>query len=164
PASPTSSRWSGGRCSPATVAARSAPTRTACSSCRSTRARATTGSSWDVPGRPSVRARAVVVVLGLAGLVLVDSLDVPVAPAGGPAARLDSLLRRSVPYGFSGVVLVARGDTVVLHQAYGRADRARNLALTTGSIFDIGSVTKLITRAAILDLEHAGKLALSDSL
>jgi CubicO group peptidase (beta-lactamase class C family) len=44
-----------------------------------------------------------------------------------------------VPYGFSGVVLAAKGDDVVLHTAYGVSDRRRGIPLATDFAFYIGS-------------------------
>lgn len=65
---------------------------------------------------------------------------------------------------FSGVVLVARDGEPVFHRAYGLADRAGDRALTTGTWFDVGSITKMVTKIAIAQLAEAGKLELDDPL
>jgi CubicO group peptidase (beta-lactamase class C family) len=65
---------------------------------------------------------------------------------------------------FSGVVLVARDDTVCFKQAYGYADRESKIPNTTGTLFRIGSVTKQFTAAAVLLLEQEGKLSVNDKL
>lgn len=66
--------------------------------------------------------------------------------------------------GFSGTVLVARRDEILLHKGYGLADRGRKTPCTSRTVFDIGSITKQFTAAAILKLESAGKLRVEDSL
>ena len=91
-----------------------------------------------------------------------DSL--PPLVRAGMGAQIDEYLRRAVPFGLAGAILVARGDTVILHQGYGMADRERGLPVTTETVFDAVSVTKQFTAAAILRLGEQGKLALTDSL
>lgn len=54
---------------------------------------------------------------------------------------------------FRGVVLVARGDSVLFRKAYGRADLENEVPLTTRSVFRVASITKGFTRAL------AGRLA-----
>jgi CubicO group peptidase (beta-lactamase class C family) len=61
-------------------------------------------------------------------------------------------------------VLVAEKGTIHLHHAYGLADREGGRKMTTGTGFDIGSIVKPMTKAAIVKLESEGKLSLSDKL
>ena len=49
---------------------------------------------------------------------------------------------------FSGAVLVARGATPLLREAWGVADRANGAAITTSTRFNIASLGKLLTRTA----------------
>jgi CubicO group peptidase (beta-lactamase class C family) len=65
---------------------------------------------------------------------------------------------------FAGVVLVARDGQPVFQQAFGLADRANGRANTTGTRFNIGSITKTFTQVAIGQLVADGRLALSDPL
>jgi CubicO group peptidase (beta-lactamase class C family) len=65
---------------------------------------------------------------------------------------------------FSGVVLAAHGDRIVVARAYGLADVAARTANTVETRFNVGSVDKLFTRAAIAQLAEAGKLALGDTV
>ncbi|HWY60499.1 MAG TPA: serine hydrolase domain-containing protein [Rhizomicrobium sp.] len=65
---------------------------------------------------------------------------------------------------FSGVILVAHGDTILLRKAAGFADRASNVPNTVQTQFPIASVTKQFTAAAVLSLVDAGKIALTDSI
>jgi CubicO group peptidase (beta-lactamase class C family) len=78
--------------------------------------------------------------------------------------KLDDFLTRLSSYGFSGSALVAKGDTPLFNKAYGLADRSRNIQNTPDTLFDIGSVSKQFTSAAILKLEMMGKLNTSDPL
>lgn len=80
------------------------------------------------------------------------------------AATLHSVPARYAEYGFGGVVLVARGNRVILHRGYGLADRERKIPNTPATRFPIASITKSFTAAAILQLADAGKLALDDPI
>ena len=63
---------------------------------------------------------------------------------------------------FSGSVLVAVDGKPLVEKAWGMADRARKIANTTETAFDIGSLGKLFTQIAILQLVEAGKLSLDE--
>jgi CubicO group peptidase (beta-lactamase class C family) len=80
------------------------------------------------------------------------------------AARLDDYLTRSAAFGFSGAVLVVRDGEQVLAKGYGIADRATASPFTTDTAFEIASVTKQITAAAVLKLEMLGRLRTSDRI
>jgi len=77
---------------------------------------------------------------------------------------MDDYILTAVEEGFSGAVLVAKGGEVILHQGYGLADREKSIPVRKDTVFDIGSITKRFTRAAILKLVEQGKLKLSDPL
>jgi D-alanyl-D-alanine carboxypeptidase len=64
----------------------------------------------------------------------------------------------------SGAVLVARGDRVLFSRAYGLADRKRAIPNTIGTRFRIGSMNKMFTAVAILQLVEAGKVKLTAPL
>lgn len=66
--------------------------------------------------------------------------------------------------GFSGVILVARGDHVLLRQAAGYSDRERNIRNTPDTKFPIESVTKQFTATAIMMLVQDGKVSLDDPI
>lgn len=65
--------------------------------------------------------------------------------AGG---RMDRYLEAAQHFGFSGAVLVADPNGVVLRKGYGPADNLRRLS--ADMVFDMGSITKQFTAAAIL--------------
>lgn len=65
---------------------------------------------------------------------------------------------------FSGIVLVAHNGEEVFKQAFGIANRELNIPFSEHTVFDIGSITKQFTAAAIVKLAEEGKLSLQDSL
>jgi CubicO group peptidase (beta-lactamase class C family) len=83
---------------------------------------------------------------------------------GPRGARLDGYLTRASAFGFSGTVLVADSSQIVLHKGYGLADPGAGVPNTTRTVYDMGSITKQFTAAAILLLEADGRLATSDTL
>jgi CubicO group peptidase (beta-lactamase class C family) len=62
--------------------------------------------------------------------------------------------------GFSGVILIGRGDQVVFEEAYGLADADLRVPMRPGHRFRIGSLTKPITASAVLVAVDQGLLAL----
>jgi len=73
--------------------------------------------------------------------------------------RIDRLLEAQVDSGFSGVALVATGDSIALLRAYDHSAK-----LTTTSSFWIASITKGFTAVTVLKLVEEKRLSLSDSL
>lgn len=65
---------------------------------------------------------------------------------------------------FSGSVLVARDGQVLFRKSFGLANREWDIANAPETKFRIGSVTKQITAAAILQLAERGKLKLDDPI
>ena len=108
----------------------------------------------------------------LTGVLLVLSMFVQVGEAraagdkpvvsGDVGRKMDEYLSRLEKLGFSGGALVVRGKDVLLLKSYGLADRAKKVALTTDSVYNLGSITKQFTAAAILTLEMQGKLSAKD--
>jgi CubicO group peptidase (beta-lactamase class C family) len=86
------------------------------------------------------------------------------AQTDSTAMRLASWLKAMEHIGFNGTVLVEVAAKRLLSQGYGLRDRERQLANTPETIFDIGSITKQFTAAAILKLEMLGKLSTDDPL
>ena len=87
------------------------------------------------------------------------------AAVDGPlGAALDRYLGALVAYGYSGAALVAQHGKVLLDQGYGLADRARGVPFTADTLFDIASISKPFTAAAVLRLEMQGKLRVDDPL
>ncbi len=80
------------------------------------------------------------------------------------AERVRAYLSRLEGFGFSGAALVAKDGKVLVETAHGLADKKRQTPIRIDTIFDIGSITKQFTAAAILVLESDGKLRVTDPL
>jgi CubicO group peptidase (beta-lactamase class C family) len=65
---------------------------------------------------------------------------------------------------FSGALLVARRGTVVFSEAEGKADRQRGIPNTLDTRFRMGSMNKMFTATAIMQLVQAGKIKLEAPL
>jgi len=65
---------------------------------------------------------------------------------------------------FSGVVLVAAENKVLFKEAFGLANREGNIPFSEDTIFNIGSLTKQFTAAAVLKLQESNKLSVNDPL
>ena len=65
---------------------------------------------------------------------------------------------------FSGAVLITKDDRVLFSHAYGLADRNRRIPNTIRTRFRIGSMNKMFTAVAILQLVEAGKVKLTAPL
>lgn len=76
-------------------------------------------------------------------------------------ARLDSLTTTGA---FSGAVLVARGDSVLLRAAYGLASRPAGRPNRIDTRFNLGSINKVFTKLAIGQLVEQGKIQLDDAI
>ena len=91
--------------------------------------------------------------------------------AEGPLddARIAEIVRAKVKEAadndrFSGVVLVAHGDDVLVHDVYGYADREQNRLNTKETPFATYSLGKMFTSVAIAQLVSQGKLSWDDTL
>ena len=82
--------------------------------------------------------------------------------AGKLGEQMDKYFSTIAQLGFSGSVLIAKNGEVILRRGYGYADTSRSVPVTTETVFDIGSITKQFTAAAIMKLEMQGKLDTND--
>ena len=65
---------------------------------------------------------------------------------------------------FSGAVLVRHDGRDVWSKAYGLANRSASLAATVDTPFNFGSIGKILTHTASIQLAEAGKLSLDDTV
>lgn len=65
---------------------------------------------------------------------------------------------------FSGSVLVARNGKPFFQQAYGMANKNRQIRNRVDTKFNLGSMNKMFTAVAIAQLVEAGKLSFSDTV
>ncbi|MFW9849131.1 MAG: serine hydrolase domain-containing protein [Candidatus Thorarchaeota archaeon] len=63
---------------------------------------------------------------------------------------------------FSGTVLIAKGDEILFENAYGYACKRFDVPNTIDTIYNIGSLNKIFTKIAILQLKQKGLLDLDD--
>ena len=89
------------------------------------------------------------------GALIPDSLIAP---------RVDQYLGRLAETGFTGGVLVVHDGRTVIAKSYGLANRASGIRADVNTVYNIGSITKQFTAAAILRLEELGKLKTTDSI
>ena len=80
-------------------------------------------------------------------------------------SRIEQVIAEHVGMGFAGAVFVGRdNDDIVKPSAFGLADVETGTPMNTEMIFDIGSVAKQFTGAALLVAEHRGLLKTTDTL
>jgi D-alanyl-D-alanine carboxypeptidase len=83
--------------------------------------------------------------------------------ATAPLARVQAGIERMSAAGtFSGVVVVAKNGVVVFAQAYGLADRARNVPNRIDTEFNLASMGKMFTGVAVAQLVQQRTLRFSD--
>lgn len=96
-----------------------------------------------------------------------------VSPEPGPGARDDEEAARELDAfaaklaghdAFSGAVLLARGDDVLLERAHGLASRAFDVPNRVDTRFNVGSMNKMFTAVAIAQLHERGLLDFDDPL
>jgi CubicO group peptidase (beta-lactamase class C family) len=80
------------------------------------------------------------------------------------AALQAEIQKRTNEDHFAGAVTIAKGHKVVFSGAYGLADREHRIANRPDTRFRIGSMNKMFTATAVLQLAQAGKLKLTDPI
>jgi D-alanyl-D-alanine carboxypeptidase len=107
--------------------------------------------------------------------VVAGMMGHPVPPpegSGNPAASDNQVVDRvqqhvaamSGPDAFSGAILIAHNGKIVLDQAWGMADETNHIQNTVDTQFCIGSMNKMFTAVAILQLVGQGKLGLDQPI
>jgi clostripain len=85
--------------------------------------------------------------------------------AGDIAKQIETFLDKQVASDqFSGSVLVMKGNKPIIKKAYGLASKAYQAPNRPDTKFNLGSMNKMFTAVAILQLADQGKLGLSDSI
>jgi len=123
-------------------------------------------------GQKSWRIARVIRSIGLAFLVSASSVaQAPppsdATPTHGTDDELVAAVRKRLndftdAQKFSGDVLIAKDGKPIFEQAYGLADREGHISNTLGTRFRIGSMNKMFTAVAVLQLAQADKLSLDD--
>lgn len=73
-------------------------------------------------------------------------------------------LERTWPQGAGGTVLAARHGELLTCRGFGKADRRSGISAGCDTVYDVMSMTKQFTAAAILKLEMMGSLRVNDPL
>ncbi len=73
-------------------------------------------------------------------------------------------LRLQEEQGFSGTVLIADENGILLQKGYGNTNEEENVPMTVDTVLLVGSISKQFTAAAILHLEAQGKLNVADPI
>ncbi|MGC5561777.1 serine hydrolase domain-containing protein [Streptomyces sp. FR-108] len=85
-------------------------------------------------------------------------------PKAGGGESIGDFLHRVLPAGAGGTVIAAHGDELAYCGGFGAADRARGTPASCRTVYDVMSITKQFTAAAILKLEVMGRLRVSDRI
>lgn len=133
-------------------------------------------------GSLEIRCMSMIDKLTLAVIVLMISISIPFSAGASDtqtdlidhdlvintdseiAIRIDAHLSRIEAEGFSGAIVVTHEGRVILQKGYGFADRDTSVPYRPDTVQSHGSITKQMTGAAILLLEHHGRLDLDDSI
>ncbi len=106
---------------------------------------------------------------GRAWLGLIMIISASIASANSNAAesvgqRLADFMHQAAEEGFTGGVAVARGNNLLLRDAYGERVPGTGDAVMPDTVSTTGSITKQFTAAAVVLLEQQGALSVTDSL
>lgn len=82
----------------------------------------------------------------------------------GPQPAEPVLRPSDVPKGSSGTVVAARDGELVACQGWGLADREAEVDATCDTVYDVMSMTKQFTAAAVLKLQMQGALRVTDPI
>jgi CubicO group peptidase (beta-lactamase class C family) len=89
----------------------------------------------------------------------------PVKNPPGLSEKVDAYLQPFVDAGgFSGSVLMAKGGQILVNKGYGLASQEFNVPATPRTKFQIASLSKSFTAAAVMILQERGKLGVRDPL
>ena len=103
--------------------------------------------------------------MGIRAIPRPAEFPLPKFSQGELVAALKAKLEKDSAAGnFSGDVLLASGGKAVFEQAYGLADREKKTPNTLNTRFRIGSMNKMFTAVAVLQLVQQGKVHLEDPL
>ncbi len=80
------------------------------------------------------------------------------------AASIDRFVDRIIPKGAAGTLVAMRGHRIVSCRGFGLADHANRVAAGCDTVYDIGSLTKQFTAAAVVKLEMLGRIDVHDPI
>jgi CubicO group peptidase (beta-lactamase class C family) len=90
---------------------------------------------------------------------------VPDRSRGDPVDRsVEQFLGDTLPAAASGTLVAARDGEMIHCHGFGMADRKQGVAASCDTVYDVMSMTKQFTAAAVLKLEMMGKLDVTDPI
>mgnify|MGYP006428611781 CR=1 FL=1 len=97
-------------------------------------------------------------------LNMVEAFNSPYDVVSRPALNQLSnyISQRAKRLRFNGEVLIAKNDQIIYQDAFGYKDPIEKTKLTPGHSFELASVSKQFTAAAILKLQEEGQLSIYD--
>ncbi|MFJ6658417.1 serine hydrolase domain-containing protein [Streptomyces sp. NPDC091377] len=87
----------------------------------------------------------------------------PAAP-GRDTGSIGDFVRRTLPAGPGATVIAARGDRLAYCGGFGTSDRATGTPASCRTVYDVMSLTKQFTAAAVVKLEVMGRLRVTDPI
>jgi len=102
-------------------------------------------------------------------IIVIGALAAVACVRSGRAARIEAsvvdLIRPLAEKDMiGGAVLIAKGDKIIVEQAFGFADRGPHVPNTTQTLFRLASVSKSLTAVAVMQLVEKGMLSLDSRL
>jgi len=85
-------------------------------------------------------------------------------PSTPVVERLAAYMQQAADEGFTGGVIVSRGDDLLLRAAFGERVPGTGEPVQLDTISTVGSITKQFTAAAVMLLQQQGKLSVDDTL
>ena len=114
--------------------------------------------------KPDLRSTGAFLLPALV-LALLSSVPVHAAAPTATAADIDRFLSQTYPAAGPGAaVLVSKDGQALIHKGYGIANLELGVPITPDSVFEVGSVTKQFTAAAVLMLQERGLLSIEDDI
>jgi len=123
----------------------------------------------NMPGSPLVRLAVLTLALPLVTFLeqgCTPGRNLPPAEADAEVVRFLStyMPKLAKRHEFNGVVLFARDETVLFHQAYGLAYRPDAVRNETSTRFNMASASKMFTAVAVAKLAEEGRLSFDDMI
>lgn len=112
----------------------------------------------------TIRFPSIYVMLAVAGEAFLTA-PASATPTDQRIAQIaEQTFQQRALRGFTGSVLVDHDGRVVFRKSYGGLQSGSARKMTSKTIFDIGSITKLLTKIAVLRLAQDGRLNLTDTV
>jgi CubicO group peptidase (beta-lactamase class C family) len=116
----------------------------------------------EVPAAASATIPAASATLPQPTNTLIPPTHTPIPSIDDRVAAFQELVSTLDPGEFSGAVLVAYQGTPIYQAAFGLADRSLEMPNQIDTIFNLGSLDKMFTAVAIMQLVELGQIALDD--